>query len=78
MCNGIFDICLTTLPRNLPVQFFNRLKKIRQNYGQESVAPLLAHPVCCAYAYISRCAILYCLCVFLTVNLCPLGLSLSM
>ena len=38
MCNGIFDICLTTLPRNLPVQFFNRLKKIRQNYGQESVA----------------------------------------
>jgi len=45
-CGGIFDIHLTAnLPRNLPVEKFLKSVKNWQNYGHESVAPFLAHPV---------------------------------
>ena len=45
-CGGIFNIHLTAnLPRNLPVKKILKSVKIWQNYGHESVAPFLAHPV---------------------------------
>jgi len=45
-CGRIFNTRLTAnLPRNLPVQKFCKSVKIWQNYGHESVAPFLAHPV---------------------------------
>jgi len=45
-CGGIFDIHLTAnLPRNLPVKKILKSVKNGQNYGHESVAPFLAHPV---------------------------------
>ena len=45
-CGGIFDIYLTAnLQRNLPVKKFLKSVKNWQNYGHESVAPFLAHPV---------------------------------
>ena len=44
-CGRIFNIHLTThLPRNLPMKKIKSVK-IRQNYGHESVAHILAHPV---------------------------------
>jgi len=45
-CGGIFDTYLTAnLLRNLPVKKFLKSVKNWQNYGHESVAPFLAHPV---------------------------------
>ena len=45
-CGGIFNTHLTAnLPRNLPVRKCLKSVKIWQNYGYESVAPFLAHPV---------------------------------
>jgi len=44
-CGGIVNIHLiTNLSRDLPVNFFKSVK-IWQNYGYESVAHFLAHPV---------------------------------
>jgi len=45
-CGGIFNIHLTAnLLRNLPVKKILKSVKNWQNYGHESVAPFLAHPV---------------------------------
>ena len=63
-CDGIFNMHLTAnLPRNLPVKktFFKSVK-IWQNYGRESVAPLiLAHPVyhTCLHAIMTHLTAVY-------------------
>ena len=45
-CDEIFDIRLTAnLPRNLPVKKFLKSVNNWQNYGHDSMAPFLAHPV---------------------------------
>jgi len=49
-CGGIFNMHLTAnLPRKLPVKKFCTSVKIWYNYGYESVAPFLAHPVGIVY-----------------------------
>ena len=45
-CGGIFDIHVTAnLPKNRPVKTFLKSVKNWQNYGHDSVAPFLTHPV---------------------------------
>jgi len=45
-CGGIFNVRLTkNFPKNLPVKTMFKSVKNLQNYGHESVAPFLAHPV---------------------------------
>ena len=44
-CDWIFMHLTADLPRNLPVKKNCKSVKIWQNYGHESVVPLLAHPV---------------------------------
>jgi len=51
MCGGIFDTSVTAnLPRNIPLKIFLKSGKNWQNYGHESVAPFLAHPVVTSFS----------------------------